>query len=84
MTCGVKRDSLLDVTHYGNFLDALVDTVKIVDIEQVVALSERFVSLNNLHGNVHQLDLERHTCLLSLGNNPRSTVYYAMLSSVKF
>ena len=43
----------------------------------MVVFSERLVSLNNQHGNIHQLDLERHTCLLTFGNNPRSIVYYA-------
>lgn len=68
---------LLYTTHCSNFLDALVNAVKITDIEQVVVFSERLVSLNNLHGNIHQLDLERYACLLTLGHYPRSTVYHA-------
>ena len=68
---------LLYTTHCSNFLDALVDAVKVANVEQVITLSERFVSLNYLHGNIHQLDLERHTCLLTLGHNPRRTVYHA-------
>ena len=73
----MKRDTLLDATHCSNFLYALVDAVKVADIEQVTSFSESLVSPNNLHGNVHQLDLERNACLLTLGNNPRSTVYHA-------
>ena len=68
---------LLDATHCSNFLDALVDVAKIADIEYVASFSERLVSLNNLHGNIHQLDLKRYTSLLTLGHNPRSTVYHA-------
>ena len=77
MTGHMERNPLLDATHYSYFFDALVDAVKITNVEQVVALSERFVSLNNLHGNIHQLDLKRHACLLTFGHNPRSTVYHA-------
>ena len=68
---------LLYTTYCSNFLDALVNAVKITDIEQVVVFSERLVSLNNLHGNIHQLDLERYACLLTFGHYPRSTVYHA-------
>ena len=77
MTGHMERNPLLDATHCSNFLDALVNAVKITDIEQVVVFSERLVSLNNLHGNIHQLDLERYACLLTLGHYPRSTVYHA-------
>ena len=73
----MKRDTLLDATHCSNFLYALVDAVKVADIEQVTSFSESLVSPNSLHGNIHQLDLERNACLLTLGNNPRSTVYHA-------
>ena len=72
----VVRDSFLDATHCSHFLDALVDSVKSADIEQVAVLSQWLVSLNNLHRNIHQLDLKRHACLLTLGNYPRSTVYH--------
>ena len=77
MTGHMERNPLLDATHYSYFFDALVNAVKITDIEQVVVFSERFVSLNNLHRNIHQLDLKRHACLLTLGHYPRSTVYHA-------
>ena len=72
----VVRDSFLDATHCSHFLDALVDSVKSADIEQVAVLSQWLVSLNNLHRNIHQLDLKRYACLLTLGNYPRSTVYH--------
>ena len=71
----MKRDTLFDTTHYRYFLDAFVDAVKIADVEQMTALSERFVSLNNLHGNIHQLDLERYACLLTLGHYPKMNAY---------
>ena len=77
MTRDMERNPLLDATHCSNFLDALVDAVKITDIEQVVVFSERLVSLNNLHRNIHQLDLEMYTCLLTLRNYPRSTINLA-------
>ena len=67
----VVRDSLLDTTHCSHFLDALVDGVKPADIEQVAVLSQWLISLYNLHRNIHQLDLKRYACLLTLGNYPR-------------
>ena len=36
------------------------------DIEKGIAYSVWLISLDNLHRNIHQLDLERYTCLLSL------------------
>ena len=76
MAGDMKRNSFLDATHYRYFFDALVDAVKVANVEQVIAVSERFVSLNYLHRNIQQLDLERYACLLTLGHYPRSTVYH--------
>ena len=77
MTRDMERNPLLDATHCSNFLDALVDAVKVANIEQMATLSERLVSFNNLHRNIHQLDLEMYTCLLTLRNYPRSAINLA-------
>ena len=58
----------------GYLLDALVHHVKRTDIEKPLVSPERLVTLDYLHGDVHQLDLERYTRLLAFRDNPRCAV----------
>lgn len=67
----MERSSLLDTAYLGNLLDASVYHIVATNIEKVVAYSVWFVSFDNLHRNIHQLDLERYSCLLSLRHYPR-------------
>ena len=66
MPTQMERSSLLNTAHFGYLLDALVYSVVAADVEKIVAYSVWLVSLDNLHRNIHQFDLERDTCLLSL------------------
>ena len=66
MPTQVERSSLLNTAHFGYLLDAFVYSVVATDVEKIVTYSVWRVSLDNLHRNIHQFDLERDTCLLSL------------------
>ena len=50
--------------------------VKRADIEQPLVSPERFMPLDNLHRDVHQLDLERYARLLAFRHNPRCTIHF--------
>ena len=57
-------------------LDAFVHRVKRADVEQPFVCSERLVTSDNLHGDVHQFDLEQYARFLAFRYNPRRTVHF--------
>lgn len=78
----LQTDSLLQSlkSYSGNFVHpAQLNTLRILlvdKIEQPFVSLERFMPLDNLHQDVHQLDLERYACLLAFRHNPRYTIHF--------
>ena len=63
MSQAMERSSLLNTAHFSNLFYAFVYSVVATDVEKGIAYSVWLISLDNLHRNIHQLDLERYACL---------------------
>ena len=83
MACAMETDFLRYATFLYHLAHPFTDRPIIEVRKYKVVFLERLVAFDYLQGNVQQLYLERHTRLVSLGDNPFLSVYlHNLLSSL--
>ena len=84
MACKMEADFLRYATFLYHLAHPFTDRPIIEVRKYKVVFLERLVAFDYLQGNVQQLYLERHTRLVSLGDNPFLSVYLHNLVVAQF